>query len=201
MLTGAMVISADLGIKLENVTLEDLGSADRIVIDKDTTLIIGGRGRAVAVEQRCDEIRRQIKDTTSNYDKDKLAERLAKPSGGIAVIRVGTVSEDGLKRLEEAFDEAINSTKAAAVEGMYLAAGRRSYARSKPSSPKSDRARVQTAPASTSCAWRSKCRPVRSHAMPASMTVLWSKWCAARGDRRAASTICSSPPKRWSSTP
>ena len=127
------MISADLGIKLENVTLEDLGSADHIVIDKDTTLIIGGRGKAVAVEQRCDEIRRQIKDTTSNYDKDKLEERLAKLSGGMAVIRVGTVSEDGLKRLEEAFDEAINSTKAAAVEGMYLAAGRRSYARSKPS--------------------------------------------------------------------
>jgi chaperonin GroEL len=86
-LTGAMVISADLGIKLENVTLEDLGSADRIVIDKDTTMIIGGRGKAVAVEQRCDEIRRQIKDTTSNYDKDKLEERLAKLSGGIAVNR------------------------------------------------------------------------------------------------------------------
>ena len=110
------MISAGLGIKLENVTLEDLGSADRIVIDKDTTTIIGGRGKAVAVEQRCDEIRRQINDTTSNYDKDKLEERLAKLSGGIAVIRVGAVSEAGLKRLEEAFDEAINSTNAAAFE-------------------------------------------------------------------------------------
>ncbi len=122
-LTGGMVISADLGIKLENVTLDDLGSAERIVIDKDTTTIIGGRGKPVAVEQRCDEIRRQIKDTTSDYDKEKFEERLAKLSGGIAVIRVGAVSEAGLKRLKEAFDDAINSTKAAASEGIVPGGG------------------------------------------------------------------------------
>ena len=122
-LTGARVISDDLGIKLENVTLEDLGSAERVVIDKDTTTIIGGRGKPGAVEQRCDEIRRQIKDTTSDYDKDKLEERLAKLSGGVAVIRVGAVSEAGLKRLKEAFDDAINSTKAAAAEGIVPGGG------------------------------------------------------------------------------
>ena len=122
-LTGARVISEDLGIKLENVTLDDLGSAERAVIDKDTTTIIGGRGKPGAVEQRCDEIRRQIKDTTSDYDKDKLEERLAKLSGGIAVIRVGAVSEAGLKHLKEAFDDAINSTKAAAAEGIVPGGG------------------------------------------------------------------------------
>ena len=122
-LTGAKVISDDLGIKLENVTLEDLGSAERVVLDKDTTTIIGGRGKPGAVEQRCDEIRRQIKDTTSDYDKDKLEERLAKLSGGIAVIRVGAVSEAGLKRLKEAFEDAINSTKAAAAEGIVPGGG------------------------------------------------------------------------------
>ncbi len=122
-LTGGRVISEDLGIKLENVALEDLGSAERVVIDKDTTTIIGGRGKPGAVAQRCDEIRRQIKDTSSDYDKDKLEERLAKLSGGIAVIRVGAVSEAGLKRLKEAFDDAINSTKAAAAEGIVPGGG------------------------------------------------------------------------------
>ena len=122
-LTGARVISDDLGIKLENVSLDDLGSAERVVIDKDTTTIIGGRGKPGAVEQRCDEIRRQIKDTTSDYDKDKLEERLAKLSGGVAVIRVGAVSEAGLKHLKEAFDDAINSTKAAAAEGIVPGGG------------------------------------------------------------------------------
>lgn len=122
-LSGGRVISEDLGIKLENVTLDDLGSAERVVIDKDTTTIIGGGGKPGAVAQRCDEIRRQIKDTTSDYDKDKLEERLAKLSGGVAVIRVGAVSEAGLKHLKEAFDDAINSTKAAAAEGIVPGGG------------------------------------------------------------------------------
>ena len=122
-LSGGRVISEDLGIKLENVTLDDLGSAERVVIDKDTTTIIGGGGKPGAVAQRCDEIRRQIKDTTSDYDKDKLEERLAKLSGGVAVIRVGAVSEAGLKHLKEAFDDAINSTKDAAAEGIVPGGG------------------------------------------------------------------------------
>ena len=122
-LTSARVISEDLGIKLENVTLDDLGSAERVVIDKDSTTIIGGRGNPGAVAQRCEEIRRQAKDTTSDYDREKLEERLAKLSGGVAVIRVGAVSEAGLKRLKEAFDDAIASTRAAAVEGIVPGGG------------------------------------------------------------------------------
>lgn len=122
-LTGGRAISDDLGITLDKVTLEDLGSAERVVIDKDTTTIIGGKGDPAAVAQRCSEIRRQIDETTSDYDREKLEERLAKLSGGVAVIRVGAVSEAQLKRAKEAFDDAINSTKAAAAEGIVPGGG------------------------------------------------------------------------------
>ena len=122
-LTRGHLISEDLGTKLDSVTLADLGEAQRVVITKDSTTIIGGMGDASAVADRCNELRRQIKDTTSQYDKEKLQERLAKLAGGVALIRVGAVSEAELKRLKEAFDDAISSTKAAVAEGIVPGGG------------------------------------------------------------------------------
>ena len=103
--------------------MADLGQADRVVCDKDTTTIIGGEGAAAAVASRCQELRRQIADTTSDWDKEKLQERLAKLSGGVALIRVGAVSEAELKRLKDAFDDAISSTRAAVAEGIVPGGG------------------------------------------------------------------------------
>ena len=123
MLTGTRPVSEELGRKLETVTVDELGSAERVVLTKDTTTIIGGAGDPGAVSGRCDELRRQIKDTTSDYDREKLEERLAKLSGGVALIRVGATSEAELKRQKEAFDDAISSTKAAEAEGIVPGGG------------------------------------------------------------------------------
>ena len=96
-LTGGQVISEDLGIKLENVTIDMLGSAKRIVIDKENTTIVQGAGKKKEIEGRCNQIRAQIEETTSDYDKEKLQERLAKLAGGVAVIRVGAATEVEVK--------------------------------------------------------------------------------------------------------
>jgi chaperonin GroEL len=122
-LTGGRVVSEELGTKLESITLADLGQADRVVCDKDSTTIIGGGGESAAVQGRCQELRKQITETTSDYDKEKLQERLAKLSGGVALIRVGALSEAELKRLRDAFDDAISSTKAAVAEGIVPGGG------------------------------------------------------------------------------
>lgn len=122
-LVGAKMISEDLGIKLDSVTMADLGQADRVVCDKDSTTIIGGGGDKAAVASRCQELRRQIADTTSDWDREKLQERLAKLSGGVALIRVGAVSEAEMKRLKDAFDDAISSTRAAVAEGIVPGGG------------------------------------------------------------------------------
>jgi chaperonin GroEL len=122
-LTGGRVVSAELGKKLDSVLLAELGRATRVVIDKDTTTIIGGAGDKKAIEARCRELRRQIEDTKSDYDREKLEERLAKLSGGVAVIRVGAPSEVELKNRHEAFDDAIHATKAAVAEGVVPGGG------------------------------------------------------------------------------
>ncbi|MBZ5677807.1 MAG: chaperonin GroEL [Acidobacteriia bacterium] len=122
-LTGGHVLAEELGVKLENVQLEELGTAKRVVIEREATTIIGGGGRKAAIEGRCNEIRKQIEDSTSDYDKEKLRERLAKLTGGVAVIRVGAPSEAELKSLKEAFDDAINATKAAIAEGIVPGGG------------------------------------------------------------------------------
>ncbi len=122
-LTGGRLIAEELGVKLENVTLADLGSAKRIVADKDTTTIIGGGGEKSGIEGRCGEIRRQIEETTSDYDKEKLKERLAKLSGGVAVIRVGAPSEAEMKNRKEAFEDAISATRASVEEGIVAGGG------------------------------------------------------------------------------
>lgn len=122
-LTGAKVISEDLGLKLENVTINELGKAKRVVSDRENTTIIDGAGTRELINARCEEIRKQIKDTTSDYDREKLEERLAKLAGGVAVIRVGAVTEAELKSRKEAFDDAISSAKAAIAEGIVAGGG------------------------------------------------------------------------------
>ena len=122
-LTGGEVIAEELGLKLSSVTHKDLGQAKRVVIDKDNTTIIGGAGQKSAIEGRCAELRRQIDETTSDYDREKLEERLAKLSGGVAVIRVGAPSEAEMKNRKDGFDDAISSTKAAIAEGIVPGGG------------------------------------------------------------------------------
>jgi chaperonin GroEL len=122
-LTGGQLVAEELGIQLEHLSTGDLGQADRVVLDKEETTIIGGRGDKAAVEGRCAEIRRQIEDSTSDYDREKLEERLAKLSGGVAVIRVGAPSEAELKSRKDAFDDAISSTRAAIEEGIVPGGG------------------------------------------------------------------------------
>ena len=122
-LTGGQVVSEEVGLSLENVSLEQLGRAKRVISDKENTTIVGGLGDQAAIEGRLGSIRAQIKSTTSDYDREKLEERLAKLSGGIAVIRVGAPSESEMKRRKEALDDAIHATKAAVEEGIVPGGG------------------------------------------------------------------------------
>jgi chaperonin GroEL len=122
-LTGGRVIAEELGIKIENITITDLGQAKRVVIDKDNTTIIGGAGAKAAIEARCNDLRKQMADATSEYDREKLQERLAKLTGGVAVIRVGAPSETEMKSRKEAFEDAISATRAAMAEGIVPGAG------------------------------------------------------------------------------
>lgn len=122
-LTGAQLISEDLGLKLENVTSEQLGVAARVVIDKETTTIIGGGGDKAVIKGRVEQIRREIEKTTSDYDREKLQERLARLAGGVAVVRVGAPSEAEMKSRKDALDDAINATKAAVEEGIVPGGG------------------------------------------------------------------------------
>jgi chaperonin GroEL len=122
-LTGAQLVSEDIGLKLENVSIEQLGRARRIVVNKDKTTMIGGAGDRSRIDARIQQIRREIKETTSDYDKEKLEERLAKLSGGVAVIKVGAPTEAEMKSKKEALDDAISSTKAAIAEGIVPGGG------------------------------------------------------------------------------
>ncbi|TGR15587.1 chaperonin GroEL [Mesorhizobium sp. M4B.F.Ca.ET.190.01.1.1] len=122
-LTDAQVISEDIGLKLENVTMAQLGRAKRVVVDKDNTTIIGGGGDAKAIKGRVEQIRREIESTTSDYDREKLQERLAKLAGGVAVIKVGAPTEAEMKSKKEALDDAISATKAAVAEGVVPGGG------------------------------------------------------------------------------
>jgi chaperonin GroEL len=122
-LTGGRVISEEAGMRLETASPELLGSAQRVVVDRETTTIVGGGGAPEALAGRCAEIRKQLEETTSDYDREKLEERLAKLSGGVAVIRVGAPSEPEMKSRKEAFEDAISATKAAMAEGIVPGAG------------------------------------------------------------------------------
>ncbi|BAV46874.1 chaperonin GroEL [Mesorhizobium loti] len=122
-LTAGQMISEDLGIKLENVTIEMLGRAKRVLIEKDTTTIIDGAGTKATIQARVAQIKGQIEETTSDYDKEKLQERLAKLSGGVAVIRVGGVTESEVKEKKDRIDDALNATRAAVEEGIVPGGG------------------------------------------------------------------------------
>jgi len=122
-LTGGRVITEDLGIKLENVTLEDLGTAKRVIVDKETTTIVEGGGDSKAIQGRVAMIRAQIAETTSDYDKEKLQERLAKLAGGVAVVKVGAPTEMAMKEVKMRVEDALNATKAAAQEGIVVGGG------------------------------------------------------------------------------
>ena len=122
-LTGGQVISEDLGIKLENVTLDMLGSAKKVEIDKDDTIIIDGAGKHADINGRCGQIRQQIEETSSDYDREKLQERLAKLAGGVAVIKVGGATEIEVKERKDRVDDALHATRAAVEEGIVIGGG------------------------------------------------------------------------------
>ena len=122
-LTGGKAITEDLGIKLENIKLEDLGKAKKIVVDKDNTTLVEGAGKTGTIEGRIKQIRTQIEDTTSDYDKEKLQERLAKLAGGVAVIKVGAATETAMKVKKARVEDALNATRAAVEEGIVPGGG------------------------------------------------------------------------------
>jgi len=122
-LTGATLITEELGLSLEKATLAELGQATRVVIDKDNTVIVDGKGDPEAVKARVGEIRTQTETTTSEYDKEKLQERLAKLSGGVAVIKVGAATETEMKEKKDRVDDALSATKAAVDEGIVIGGG------------------------------------------------------------------------------
>ena len=122
-LTGGTVISEDLGVKLENVKLTDLGSCKRVKVDKENSTIISGSGKKSDIEARCTQIRQQADETTSDYDKEKLQERLAKLAGGVAVIKVGGATEVEVKEKKDRVEDALNATRAAVEEGIVVGGG------------------------------------------------------------------------------
>ena len=167
-LTGGQAISEDLGIKLEKVTLAMLGKAKKVLIDKENTTIVDGAGKKADIEARVNQIKAQIEETTSDYDKEKLQERLAKLAGGVAVIRVGGATEIEVKERKDRVDDAMHATRAAVEEGILpggggsrcCAPGRRS---------RSLRAKTRTSgTASRSSKRRSPGRRARSQSTPAS---------------------------------
>jgi len=121
--TGGQVITEDLGIKLESIELSQLGQARKVVIDKDTTTIIEGAGKKKEISARCDQLRNQIEKTTSNYDREKLQERLAKLTGGVAVIKAGAATETEMKERKDLLKNALHATRAAAEEGVVAGGG------------------------------------------------------------------------------
>jgi chaperonin GroEL len=127
-LTGGRCITEDLGIKLENITLDDLGRAKRVTIDKENTTIVEGEGSTKDIQGRINQIRRQIEETTSDYDREKLQERLAKLAGGVAVVSVGAATETEMKEKKARVEDALHATRAAVEEGV-LAGGGVAYLR------------------------------------------------------------------------
>jgi chaperonin GroEL len=122
-LTGGKFLSEDLGVKLEHVTQDQFGRAERIVIDKDNTTLVGGAGSKSAIDARIDQIKKQIADTDSDYDREKLEERLAKLAGGVAVIHAGAATETELKEKKARIENALNATRAAKAEGIVPGGG------------------------------------------------------------------------------
>jgi chaperonin GroEL len=122
-LTGGRLVAEELGIKLESLTLKDLGRAKKVTIDKDNTTIVGGAGAKKDIEGRCNQMRKQIEDSTSDYDKEKLQERLAKLAGGVAIVRVGAATEAEMKEKKARVEDALHATRAAIEEGIVPGGG------------------------------------------------------------------------------
>jgi chaperonin GroEL len=122
-LTGGRLVAEELGVKLESLTLKDLGRAKKVTIDKDNTTIVGGAGAKKDIEGRCNQMRKQIEDTTSDYDKEKLQERLAKLAGGVAIVRVGAATEAEMKEKKARVEDALHATRAAIEEGIVPGGG------------------------------------------------------------------------------
>jgi chaperonin GroEL len=164
-LTGGTAISEDLGIKLENVTLQMLGRAKKVMIDKDNTTIVEGAGAKQAIQGRVTQIKAQIEETTSDYDREKLQERLAKLAGGVAVIRVGGATEVEVKEKKDRVDDALHATRAAVEEGILPGGGVALLRATK--APRSRPPTTTRRPASKSCAAPSRSRRARSRSTPA----------------------------------
>jgi len=122
-LTGGQVLSEDLGLTFDKVTDDMFGSADEVKVDKDNTTIVGGHGDKDEIKARVNQIRKQIEETKSDYDKEKLQERLAKLAGGVAIIKVGAPTETAMKELKHRVEDAVNATKAAVAEGIITGGG------------------------------------------------------------------------------
>jgi chaperonin GroEL len=122
-LTGGQVISEEVGVKLENATAEMLGTAKRVVIANDNTTIVGGAGNKADIDGRCTQLRKQIQETTSDYDREKLQERLSKITGGVAVVKVGAATESEMKEKKARVEDAMHATKAAVEEGIVPGGG------------------------------------------------------------------------------
>src|SRR5207244_2165221 len=122
-LTGGTMVSADIGIKLENVTINMLGRAKKVTVDKENTTIVSGAGKKTDIQARIGQIKAQIEETTSDYDREKLQERLAKLAGGVAVIRVGGATEIEVKEKKDRVEDALNATRAAVEEGIVPGGG------------------------------------------------------------------------------
>ena len=202
-LTGGTMVSADLGIKLENVTINMLGRAKKVMIDKENTTIVNGAGKKADIQARIAQLKAQVEETTSDYDREKLQERLAKLAGGVAVLRVGGATEIEVKERKDRVDDAMHATRAAVEEGI-LPGGGVALLRAGEALKRYAPTTTTRRPASRSCARRSPGRHARSPSMRARTARSWSARSWTRTPtptamtRRRASTAISSP--RASST-
>ena len=188
-LTGGQAISEDLGIKLENVTLNMLGRAKKVMIEKENTTIVNGGGKKADIEGRIAQIRAQIEETTSDYDREKLQERLAKLAGGVAVIRVGGATEVEVKERKDRVDDAMHATRAAVEEGILPGGGVALLRATRGAQEDPHRRTTTRRPASRSSARRSPGRRARSPSTAARMARSWS----ARSWRRISTPTASTP--------
>ena len=197
-LTGGQLIAEDLGIKLENVNVAMLGRAKKVVIEKEKTTIVDGAGKKKDIEARVSQIKAQIEETTSDYDREKLQERLAKLAGGVAVIRVGGATEVEVKEKKDRVEDALNATRAAVEEGIVPGGGVALAARQARRSASSPTTMPTCRPASTSCSRRSKLRCARSPRTPASRARSWSTRSSRTSRRPSASTRRPRTMSTWS---
>ena len=209
-LTGGKAITEDLGIKLENIKLDDLGKAKKITIDKDNTTIVEGRGKPKDIEGRVKQIRTQVEETTSDYDREKLQERLAKLVGGVAVIKVGAATETEMKEKKARVEDAMHATKAAVEEGIVPGGGVALLRAQKAVDGHQGQGRRGRGRRTSSVApSRSRCG--RSPPTRATKAPWWWPRCASPRPKRAStpsptstrtwSRPASSTPPRWSARP